>query len=145
MEIDIKEVIEESKINISAELETIGSSTINLLHSVEAARNEKLFSSLTEILTETFKIYISTPYLTEYSLKDGNNNIESEKQIYKNFNGYSRALAGLHLKINGLKYFKELNEGTPKHIKQRLLNANVDLSNEINQLELMKRNYNKSG
>ena len=136
MDIYIKEGIEESKINISAQLEYIGICAGELLNSDEAQENTILFRVLGVILKRTFKTYLSTPYIDGYLLKDETDLNQSDKRYYNNFFEYRRSI----VRINHLIDFElEKNsngfaEPKDKNTYVILKNANACLLQRLEEL-----------
>lgn len=96
MAIDINEGIEESKINISAQLEYIGVCAGELLNSDESIENIFVFRTLSIILRMVFKTYLSTQNLEGYLLNEETEINPTEKRYYPNFFEYRRSIVRIN-------------------------------------------------
>lgn len=136
MTIDINEGIEESKINISAQLEYIGICAGDLLNSTEARENPLLFRCLSIILRQTFKTYLSTSNLEGYLLKEENEINESEKRYYTNFFEYRRAIVRINSFINVEleKHSNRFADPKDENTYNILKNANACLIQRLEEL-----------
>ena len=112
MDTDIKEIIEESKINIYVQLEYIGTYTSKLVNSQEAVKNKNVLRTLTIILKHTFKAYISTQYLEGYLLGEETKINESDKRFSTNFRAYKnneiRSILAFINDLDNFNAFKSL-------------------------------------
>jgi len=116
MDTDIKEIIEESKINIYVQLEYIGTYTSKLVNSQEAVKNKNVLRTLTIILKHTFKAYISTQYLEGYLLGEETKINESDKRFSTNFRAYkNNEIRSILAFINDLDNFNAFK--SPKNIE----------------------------
>ena len=136
MDVDINEGIEESKINISAQLEYIGICAGKLLNSEEAIEEPKLFRILSVILRMTFKTYISTQNLEGYLLKDDNEVNSSEIRYYTNYFEYRRSIVRINsfIDIELEKHLKGFSDPKDEETYNTLKNASDLLIHRLEEL-----------